>query len=101
MHYPLERLFPKIFAKPSDLAAVDNLQSKGCTAIVVACHCFLVRDVRPLLLHAEGGPIHVQSRASITRICGIHISKSTPTRRMSGPRSVDVLSENIRPTKQA
>lgn len=51
-HYPLKELMPKAFARPKDLAAVDELQAKGCTALVVACHCCLIRDVRSSSHHA-------------------------------------------------
>ena len=45
-HYPLKDLLPKAFRRPNDLASVDELRARGCTALVVACHCCLVRDVR-------------------------------------------------------
>ena len=47
-HYPLRNLLSKVFKRPNDLAAVDELQAKGCTALVVACHCCLIRDVSHL-----------------------------------------------------
>jgi hypothetical protein len=46
-HYPLDQLIKRVYRAPGQLADVDSLEAQGCTAIVVSCHCFLVRDVSP------------------------------------------------------
>jgi hypothetical protein len=61
-HYPLSRLIPKAVTSPAELEQMDDLKSEGCTVLVVACHCFLIRDVRHLSIDFPPAAVPVSPR---------------------------------------